>query len=343
MPATADPQESASDIGLHYLPDDIPGIGRRRRGRGFSYQHESGAAITRGELKRIEALVIPPAWTEVWISPDPRGHLQATGRDDRGRKQYRYHDDWRVVRDRDKFDHLGEFGVALTPIRASVEQDLRQRGMPQRKVLALVVRLLDRTLVRIGNDAYADDNETYGLTTLLCEHVTVNGSAVTFQFVGKSGSEQEISFRDRQLARLVATCRDLAGPQLFVHDENDEPAAVSAEDVNQYLREVGGADVTARDFRTWGGTVTLTEVLGPLGRPVDEALGAQHVLDAIDEAADRLGNSRAVCRESYIHPALPAAFLEGELAETWKAARRTKTHTRAERTVMATLAGAWQA
>jgi DNA topoisomerase-1 len=339
MPATADPQDSAAEIGLHHLPDDIPGIARRRRGRGFSYEHEGGATVSRADRERIAALVIPPAWTDVWISPDPLGHLQATGRDDRGRKQYRYHDDWRVVRDQDKFDQLGDFGAALTSIRPAAEHDLRSRGMPTRKVLALVVRLLDLTLVRIGNDVYADDNETYGLTTLLGEHASVSGSSVTFRFVGKSGSEQEVSFRDRRLAQLVEACRDLDGPQLFVHDESAEPTAVTADEVNGYLREVGGPDVTARDFRTWGGTATVTEALGPLDPPDDESVGAQLVLDAIDQAAARLGNSRAVCRESYIHPAVPAAFLEGTLAETWKRARRTKTHTRAERTVLATLDG----
>lgn len=337
VPAIADPEVSAHDIGLTYLLDSSPGITRQRCGRGFTYRHDSGRAISRDEHCRIDNLAVPPAWTDVWISPDPRGHLQATGRDNRGRKQYLYHDDWRIVRDRDKFEQLATFGHVLPDLRRGVAADLRKRGVARRKVLALLVHLLDTTLLRVGNEVYVDENETYGLTTLRPEHAEITSRSVMFCFIGKSGAEQTLHVDDRRVARLVRHCRGLGGEELFSCRDRDGVLGLTADDVNGYLHEVCGGSTTARDFRSWGATAEVAAVLGPSSPPDDEREAAKAVIDAVDHAAARLGNTRAVCRDSYIHPALREAYLSGELANAWRHSRRTTLLSRSERTVLAVL------
>lgn len=335
MAAITLPEESAIESGLHYLLDAEPGLTRRRCGKGFTYRRADGRPASAADRARAKSLVIPPAWTDVWISPDPLGHLQVTGRDDRGRKQYLYHDDWRVARDQDKFDHLAGFGRALPQVRSGIQVDLRRRGLAHRKVLAVLVNLLDTTLMRIGNEQYAEENESYGLTTLRPEHVEISGTTVSFCFVGKSGAEQSVAVRDQRVATLVRRCREAGGEQLFVSDNAGDLQTVCSDHVNEYLRELGGDHLTARDFRTWGATVKAAAVLGPLQPPDDEKTADADHLTAIDTAADSLGNTRAVCRASYVHPGILDAHTSGELAAAWKKSRGTKSLTRPERTVLA--------
>jgi DNA topoisomerase-1 len=290
--------------------------------------------------ERIARLAIPPAWTDVWICSDEQGHLQATGRDDRGRKQYRYHDWWRAARDADKFEQLASFGLALPTIRRQVSLDLDRRGLPRERVLALVVRLLDETLVRVGNPQYALD-ESFGLTTLEGRHVGFEGRSMVFEFTGKSGVEHEVTVRDPALVRAVRACDDLGGEQLFTYREADAVLDVRSDDVNDYLRAIAGPEVTARDFRTWGGTSAVVEALGPVGAPApDGTERTSRFLQAVDLAAERLGNTRAVCRSSYLHPAVEEAFDDGRLAAAWRRARRSRWLNRAERATLHLLAGA---
>jgi len=337
----ADPAAVAADAGLRYVSDTRPGIRRVRSGRGFRYVDPHGETVRSPAVRdRIRALAIPPAWTDVWICPTADGHIQATGRDARGRKQYRYHDRWRQVRDADKFERLGHFGLALGPLRATVDAHLQRPGALDRdKVLALVVRLLDETLVRVGNAEYAATNESYGLTTLGPEHVEIHGSEVTFAFVGKGGLEHEVSVSDRRLARLVRRCHELGGQELFAWtDPAGHVVDVGSSDVNAWLREQTGELVSAKDFRTWGATVVATETLAELGPPASAKEAEAHVLAAIDNAAARLGNTRAVARASYVHPVVPDSHREGSLHERWARARRTAAHRRSERTVLDLLA-----
>jgi DNA topoisomerase-1 len=333
--APCEPAEVAADAGLRYISDGTPGIRRRKRGSGFSYEQPDGTVITdRRERARIAALVIPPAWTDVWISPDPNGHVLATGRDAKGRKQYLYHPTWRAVRDADKYDKLPAFGRALPEIRTAVGRDLTRRGMPREKVLALVVKLLDETLIRVGNEAYATENESYGLTTLKSDHVELDGSDIVFDFVGKSGLEHERFLHDRQLARIVRQCHELGGQDLFTYRAGGELVDVTSGDVNLYLRELTDAEVTAKDFRTWGGTATAAAALA-IGRPPgSDAEAEKQILAAYDVAAEVLGNTRTVCRNCYVHPAVPDAYRSGELHETWRRSRPTATLDRKERTVL---------
>jgi len=331
---------AAADAGLRYVSDTSPGLRRVRCGRGFRYLRADGTAVTDlATRERIQALAIPPAWTEVWICERPDGHLQATGRDARGRKQYRYHDRWREVRDADKFDHMAEFGALLGPLRTEVDAELRRSGLLDReKVLALVVRLLDETLIRVGNAEYAATNESYGLTTLGPEHVEIAGAEVRFAFVGKGGVEHEIAVADRRLARLVRACHELGGQELFAWtDETGRVYDVGSSDVNAWLRERTGRVVSAKDFRTWGATAHATGTLAALGPPTTLSEAEAHILEAIDAAAERLGNTRAVCRASYVHPVVPDAHREGVLHDHWARARTTPTMARAERTVRSLL------
>ncbi len=333
MPAVQDPEAAAIAAGLRYVEDGAPGISRRRRGKGFSYTGPGGRPVTAGVRARIDSLAIPPAWTDVWICPRADGHIQATGRDDRHRKQYRYHDDWRTARDADKFQQLASFGVSLAAIRRQVAADLSRRGLPKERVIALVVRLLDETLIRVGNAEYAK-NESFGLTTLEPRHVEVDGAELTFEFAGKSGTEHEITVEGRQLSAAVRACDDLGGERLFTYRDGDEIQCVDSDDVNDYLHEVAGPDVSARDFRTWGGTVAAVEQLGPIDPPGDEAEAARLFLAAVDHAAERLGNTRDVCRSSYVHPVVERSFLDGSLDDAWRHSRRTRRLTRAERTTL---------
>ncbi|NNF58084.1 MAG: DNA topoisomerase IB [Rhodothermaceae bacterium] len=312
------PAKAARRAGLVYVTDDQPGLRRVRRGRGFSYHHPDDSLVSDGERARIEALAIPPAWTDVWICADPDGHLQATGRDDKGRKQYRYHPDWQEHRNRVKFDRMVPFGEALPEIRARVDTDLRMRTLGREKVVALAVRLLDETLVRIGNPEYADQNDSYGLTTLRDKHVSFDGSEVRFSFVGKSGKEHELSVRGRRLARLVKACRDIPGYTLFQYYTDEGKSAIGSSDVNAYLRETMGDDFTAKDFRTWGGTVLAAKALHIYGAAEDEATGEQAIAETIKEVAEGLGNTVAVCRQYYVHPDILDAYRDGMLLDHLK-------------------------
>ena len=308
-----------------YVSDVDPGIRRIRAGKGFRYQRADGSAATARDKARITDLVIPPAWTDVWVCPSAKGHIQAVGRDDAGRKQYLYHPRWTEARDAEKFQNLAAFGHRLPTVRARVDADLKRRGLPRERVLALVVRLLDDTLIRVGNDA-STARDSFGLTTIESRHVEVAGSAVAFDFTGKSGVEHHVELRDQQLARLVQACDDADGEQLFCYLEDDEVVDVSCQDVNAYLRDT----LSARDFRTWGGTTTVVRDLGPLA----EDRTAAAFLAAVDVAAERLGNTRAVCRSSYVHPAIEPAFESGDLAAAWTASRRSSRYSREERATL---------
>lgn len=312
-----DPKRSAKEAGLRYVQDDGPGIRRKKRGRGFAYLTPDGSLIQDpAERARIEALGIPPAWSAVWICPSPKGHLQATGRDEKGRKQYRYHERWQQVRNESKFGRMVAFGLALPRIREQVARDLRQRGLPREKVLATVVRLLETTLIRVGNAEYARSNKHYGLTTMRDKHVRVEGNTVRFKFEGKSGKKHLIDVRDRQLARIVKHCRDLPGYDLFQYvDETGTRQSIGSGDVNKYLRAITGQKFTAKDFRTWAGTVRAVATLRGCA-PCTSANAATRTLAwAVRTVAEQLGNTPTVCRAYYIHPGVLGCFQDGTLWE----------------------------
>jgi DNA topoisomerase I len=310
-----DPVESAEEAGLRYVTDDGPGIRRRRAGKGWSYTGPDGAAIRDpARIAWIKRLAIPPAWTDVWICPDRRGHLQATGRDAKGRKVYRYHPRWREVREEAKYGRMLAFARALPAIRQRLDDDLARPGLPREKVLATVVALLERTRIRVGNEEYARDNRSFGLTTLRNRHARVRGGRMTFEFKGKSGREHEVELADRRLARIVGRCQELPGQQLFQYvDEDGERRPVSSEDVNAYLREITGEDFTAKDFRTWAGTVLAAMALQEFHAFDDAAEAKKNVVRAIETVAEKLGNTPAVSRASYVHPEVINAYLEGDL------------------------------
>jgi DNA topoisomerase-1 len=310
-----DPKAAARAAGLRYTPDDGPGITRRRAGKGWSYRDPDGAVIRDPEqLERIRGIVIPPAWTDVWINPSARGHIQATGRDARGRKQYRYHPKWRASRDDTKFSRMVAFGTALPGIRQRVGADLGRPGLSRQKTLAVVVRLLDESLIRVGNAEYARDNASYGLTTLRDKHVDVEGATMHFAFRGKGGKLHEVDVRDRRVAGMVKRMQDLPGQHLFQYlDDDGERQAVDSEDVNAYLHEIAGEGFTAKDFRTWAGTVLAARCLRDLGPFETETAMKANILEAVDTVAARLGNTRAVCRAAYIHPAVLLGYEAGEL------------------------------
>jgi DNA topoisomerase-1 len=331
----ADPVAVAVDAGLRYVTDLRPGISRRRHGKGFSYRRADGSVITDPqERARIEAIVIPPAWSEVWICTRPDGHIQATGRDDKGRKQYRYHPLWREVRDTAKYDSLAAFGRVLPHVRAQVETDLRLPGLPQEKVLAAVVHLLDETLIRIGNDEYAVANDSYGLTTIEHDHAEVRGGLVQLEFGGKSGTELDVEVRDPRLARIVKQCQELPGEDLFQYLDGDRPIDIGSTHVNDYLRSLAKGERTAKDFRTWGGTVVAAQTLVELEPPATAKEGDRNVLVAVDAAAEKLGNTRAVARSSYVHPLVGEAYRDGSLADAWRKSRGGSRMSRAERMVL---------
>jgi DNA topoisomerase I len=317
---------TAQLAGLRYTSEEQPGIRRVRKGRGFAYVDRDGAAVRdEGELRRIRRLAIPPAWTEVWISPSPLGHIQATGRDARGRKQYRYHQRWREVRDEAKYGRLGDFARALPRIRARVDADLARPGIPRERVLATAVRILDETFIRVGNAEYARDNGSFGLTTLRSKHVEVIGSRIVFRFRGKSGKDHEADVRDRRLARVISRLEQLPGQELFRYlDDDGEPRAIGSEDVNAYLREISGEDLTAKDFRTWAGTVLAARALAELGPARSDRIASKRIVRAIDVVATRLGNTRAVCRTCYVHPGVLAAYAEGDLPSALRRPEKTR-------------------
>jgi DNA topoisomerase-1 len=306
---------SASSAGLRHVSDERPGIRRVMGPMGFRYLAPSGRMIrTPSELKRIAALAVPPAWTDVWICTHPRGHLQATGRDAKGRKQYRYHRAWRACRDETKFDRLTTFAAALPGLRSRTNAHLTRSGLPREKVLATVVRLLERSLIRVGNDEYARQNHSFGLTTLRDSHVRVRGARLRFEFRGKSGVRHAVDVTDRRLARVVRQCRDLPGQELFQYlDETGCRRNVTSSHVNAYLKEVTGEAFTAKDFRTWAGTVLAVAALRECGKAPSQRTAKKHVLQAIEAVAGVLGNTRAVCRSSYVHPAVLEAYVNGTL------------------------------
>jgi DNA topoisomerase I len=310
------PMESAALAGLRYVNDEGPGIRRKRAGRAFSYIGPDGQRIRDARtIQRIKSLAIPPAWVDVWICTDPLGHVQATGRDARGRKQYRYHPRWREVRDASKYERLAAFGQALPTIRQQVMRDLAQRGVPRTKVLATIVRLLEETSIRIGNEEYRRENQSFGLTTMLEEHAEIRGGTVRFEFKGKSGREHSVKLTDRRLARIVRQIQEIPGQELFQYlDEEGDGHSVESTDVNEYLREISGGEFTAKDFRTWNGTVLALRYLRISESPSSSTAGKRLVSGAIKSVAQELGNTPAVCRKAYVHPVVVNAYLEGSLA-----------------------------
>jgi DNA topoisomerase-1 len=309
-------REAAASAGLRYVTDRAPGIARRRVGSGFRYVDARGAIVRQDdELKRIRALAIPPAWRDVWISSDPRGHLQATGRDARGRKQHRYHPRWRKVRDEAKYDRILEFAAALPALRRRACEDIAVNGLPRGKVVAALVQLLEKTLIRVGNAEYARDNQSFGLTTLRDGHARISGSTIRFRFKGKAGKFHDISFSDARLARIVKRCQELPGRDLFQYlDDEGKVQDIGSADVNEYLRDVMGREFTAKDFRTWTGTVLAARSLEELQEFGSETQAKKNILQAVDAVAGVLGNTRAVCRKCYIHPAIVDAYMDRTLA-----------------------------
>lgn len=316
----------ASEAGLVYVEAGAPGMRRVRRGRGFSYLDAAGGIVNGKTKQWIETLVIPPAWQDVWISSDIQAHILATGIDKAGRKQYIYHPEWELIRDEVKFDRLPLFGRRLPRLRRRVDTELRRRGLDREKVVSLAVAVLDRTLIRVGNRRYATENESYGLTTLTTEHAEVSGSHIHLEFAGKGGADRQVVFKDRRLSGLLQQCQELGGQTLFSYlSESGDPASISSSDINRYLSTAMGSAFTAKDFRTWGAS---SLVVGELAsrEPGDPA----SVRDAIDAAADHLGNTRAVCRDSYVHPGVVIAHEDGRLQEAWSRSRTGKWMGRAE-------------
>jgi len=317
-----DPVESAKLAGLRYVNDErTAGIRRIGRQNRFRYVDANGRTVSnRAELQRIRALAIPPAWTDVWICPNPLGHLQATGRDARGRKQYRYHPRWREVRDEVKYGRLIKFAEALPGIRVRTNADLQRSGLPREKVLAAVVQLLEKTLIRVGNEEYARQNRSFGLTTMRDEHAKIAGSKLRFEFRGKSGIEHAVDLEDRRLARIVKACRDLPGYELFQYvDDAGKRHVIDSADVNDYLRSITGEDFTAKDFRTWAGTVLAAKALADTRAFSSTREAKRNMVRAIESVAKRLGNTKTVCRKCYIHPAIFDAYVDGATIETVRA------------------------
>lgn len=316
-------EDLAERAGLRYVSDTRPGIRRRRRGKGFSYIDTRDRTITDPQVReRIGALAIPPAWSDVWICPSPHGHIQATGRDDRGRKQYIYHPRWREISERTKFDRLRSFGETLTKIRRRTHKDLAQRSLTRTKILATIVEILDRTFIRIGNKEYAEENASLGVTTLRNRNVDVSGDSIRFRFRGKGGRQHEVGLRDRRLARIIDACHEIPGQELFQYrGEEGEYLPVQSADVNDYLRDIAGDLFTAKDFRTWRGTVLATHLLSQAEPPRTKRDARTMVAETVREVAGVLGNTPTVCRKYYIHPGIVDLYQSGELAERRQAFR----------------------
>jgi DNA topoisomerase-1 len=319
--------EDIAELGLIFSSDAEAGIRRVRSKSGFRYERASGAVEDERTLSRIRGLVIPPAWEDVWICGSPRGHLQATGRDARGRKQYRYHKDYRAHREASKYDRLLEFGERLPRLRAAVRRDLAKRGLGRDRVIALAIDLLERTLIRVGNESYAAENGSYGLTTLRNRHMRVHSNGVTFAFKGKSGKQHEVRLEDQRASRLLRTLQDLPGQELFQYrDDSGEAQRITSNDINDYLRGVMGDEFTAKDIRTWSGTLFAASLLGKLEPPSSEAEAKRTLTEVVREVAGQLHNTPAVCRACYIHPAIEEAYRSGELQRVFGApvARRRR-------------------
>ena len=323
VPRITDGIESAKAAGLRYVTDESPGISRHKAGKGFVYRTPAGKTVRDPEeIRRIRSLAVPPAWRDVWICPLPNGHLQATGRDARGRKQHRYHPQWRAVRDQTKYDRLLAFARQLPAIRRQVRKDLALPGLPRAKVLATVIRLLETGMIRVGNEEYARQNNSFGLATLRNRHVNVSGQKIRFEFRGKSGVRHAFDLKDRALAGIIKRCRDLPGQELFQYiGENGERCAIGSGDVNEYLRSVAGEDFSSKDFRTWAGTVLAARSLGENYSTTGKAT-KQAITQAVERVARQLGNTVAVCRKCYIHPGIIEAYRAGALAEPRNPAQR---------------------
>jgi DNA topoisomerase-1 len=320
----ADPPAAAKAAGLRYVNDNKPGIRRERADESFRYFDAKGEPVDdETTLKRIKSLAIPPAWTEVWICPQANGHLQATGRDARGRKQYRYHPRWRALRDESKYERMLSFGRALPSIRKAVDAALKLPGLPREKVLATIVYLLEATMMRIGNQEYARENKSFGLTTLRDRHVRLDGSKVQFRFRGKSGVNHQVEVQDRRLANIIRRTLDLPGQDLFQYiDDDGEPHTVGSADVNEYLQTIAGEDYTAKDFRTWSGTVLAAVALLEYEKFDSEAQAKKNIVQAIESVAKKLGNTPTICRKCYVHPAVLESYLDGTMLEALR--RRAK-------------------
>jgi DNA topoisomerase-1 len=310
-----DPVTSAKIAKLHYTRDTEPGITRKRRGKYFSYYDVNGLLIKDSvTLERIKRLAIPPAYTQVWICCSIQGHLQATGRDAKGRKQYRYHPAWRAIREQTKYHHIMAFAQALPVIRRQIAVDLALPGLPKQKILATVVKLLDSTLIRVGNIEYSRYNKSYGLTTLRKKHIDVAGASISFDFRGKSGKDWSIKIFDKKIAKVIQRCEEIPGQQLFKYlDENGDKHGIDSHDVNNYLQEISGLPITAKDFRTWAGTVLATVALKELANFDSMQQAKKNVVQAIETVAKRLGNTPSICRKCYIHPQVIASYLDGNL------------------------------
>ncbi len=311
-----DPVASARAAGLRYVSDRQPGLRRMKTAKGFRYTDPEGAPVRDADtLARIKSLVIPPAWTDVWITKHANGHLQATGRDARGRKQSRYHPHWRTVRDATKYERIALFAKALPRIRERVEHDLQRPGMPREKVLATIIKLMEETHIRIGNAEYAKDNHSYGLTTMRNKHVVVHGSTITFDFKGKSGVHHTIDLSDKRLARIIKRCEDIPGYELFQYlDHDGNHHHIDSQDVNDYLREITGEHFTAKDFRTWAGSVLANDLLRQFEPFTTATQAKKNVVQAITAVAAQLGNTPSVCRKCYVHPAVLEAYLSGHMS-----------------------------
>jgi DNA topoisomerase-1 len=321
-----DPKDAAESAGLRYVSDGRPGIRRRKSGNGFAYFRADGSRLTESDvLRRIKSLAIPPAWTDVWICPFVDGHIQATGRDAKERKQYRYHARFREVRESTKYEHVVAFAEALPGIRAKIREHMALRGLPRAKVLATVVHLLETTLIRVGNDDYAKQNNSYGLTTLKNRHAAVDGSEVRFRFTGKSGEQWALRVRDRRIAKIIRACQDLPGQELLQYlDEDGKPLDVTSSDINAYLKELTGKDITAKDFRTWAGTVLAAIALNEVKSFDSAAQAKRNLRTAIENVAGRLGNSPTICRKCYVHPEVLTSYLDGNLVLEIKSAVETE-------------------
>jgi DNA topoisomerase-1 len=313
--SVVDPRDAAESAGLRYVSDEQPGIRRRKAGKGFTYVKPGGSKVDdEATLKRIKTLAVPPAWTDVWICPHANGHIQATGRDAKGRKQYRYHARFREVRDGTKYEHMMAFAQALPAIRAKLKEHMALRGLPREKVLATVVHLLESTLIRVGNDDYVKQNKSYGLTTLRNKHVKVDGSELRFEFKGKSGKTWNLQVKDRRIAKIVRACQELPGQDLFQYiDEDGVQRDVTSADVNAYLKEITGKDITAKDFRTWAGTVLAALALKEFETFDTQAKAKKNVRAAIERVASKLGNTPTICRKCYVHPEIMSSYVEGSL------------------------------
>jgi DNA topoisomerase-1 len=307
-----DPRDAAETAGLLYVSDEEPGIRRRKSGKGFTYTRPDGKKVEdRSTLERIKSLAIPPAYTDVWICAKANGHIQATGRDAKGRKQYRYHSAFREVRESTKYEHMLEFAKGLPAIRKTIDEHMSLRGLPREKVLATVVHLLENTLIRVGNSDYVKQNKSYGLTTLRDPHVKVQGGELRFQFKGKSGKTWRLQVKDRRVAKIVKACQDLPGQDLFQYlDENGEQQSITSADVNAYLKEITGSEITAKDFRTWAGTVLAALALAEFEEFDSDAKAKKNIRAAIEKVSARLGNTPSICRKCYVHPEVFASYLD---------------------------------